>query len=639
MRRLSCKPAVDVAILLLGTAVSLGNARAEGLMDVPAAAPMAVTEGRDLQLNILIHERAVNLIGSFRRLPDGSLATTPKELREIGLLPPKGSEDSENLVALNQLPGVTYRVDEATQSVAITAPDRARVPYSVNLRPAFDESIPPPQRNYGGVLNYTLFASSDGPFWRDLKTFQGVSGAFDARVFSPYGTLSQSLIASTGSPSIDNFVRLDTKWTYSDMDQLITYRAGDVISGGLSWTRPYRLGGLQMQRSFGLRPDLVTMPIPSLSGSAAVPSTLDVYSQNAKVFSGPIPPGPFQLTNFPIVTGAGTASVVVSDALGRQAVTTLPFYASNQLLREGLYDFSGELGFARRFYGIESDNYDPRPMASLSARYGLTNWLTLEGHAEAGEGLFNGGAGATFSLGPIGVASLAAAGSQTGGRTGGLLNASLEMAYRGVSFYARTQRTIGDYEDIASVTAPVLDPKFKEFSYLSARVPKSLDQVSLGVPLPFDRSSLNLSYTQLESALGDRNRIVGLSYSRNIFANSTLFASAFKDLDDTKSFGVFAGISMPLGNDVTMTAGAQHTPNGPSSVVDAIKSERLEEGSYGWRVRDAEGSTVDRSASASYRSSFGRTEASVQQYGSNTRGTAQFDGSIVFAGGGLFFGN
>ncbi|WGD49262.1 hypothetical protein QA641_26925 [Bradyrhizobium sp. CB1650] len=284
MRRPSFKPAVDVAILLLAAAASLDHARADGLMDIPVASPaIIIPEGQDLQLNVVINDRGNGLIGSFKQLPDGSLAATPDELHAIGLLPPKGSEGSDRLVSLKGLPGITYRLDQATQSLFIVAPDGARVPHTINLRASSSDIIPEPQRSYGGVLNYTLFASSDGSFWRDLKTFQGLSGAFDARVFGPYGTLSQSLIASTVSPALDGFVRLDSTWTYSDMDQLITYRAGDVISGGLSWTRPYRLGGLQMQRSFALRPDLVTMPVPSLSGSAAVPSTLDVYSQNAKV--------------------------------------------------------------------------------------------------------------------------------------------------------------------------------------------------------------------------------------------------------------------------------------------------------------------------------------------------------------------
>ncbi|MGY3690167.1 outer membrane usher protein [Bradyrhizobium sp. USDA 3240] len=639
MRRLRFNPAVEMAILLVGLAAPATSAQAEGLMDIPKPTDrVAVTAERSLQLNVVINESPVNLIGSFQLRPDGSLAATPQELREIGLIPTDEAIGSDSLVRLDRLPGVSYRVDEAKQTVRITAPDAARAPHIVNVRPKADGHIGP-QRSYGGVLNYTLFASSDGAFWRDLKSFQGLSGAFDGRVFSPYGTFSQSAIASTVSPEFGGLTRLDSTWTYSDTESLITYRGGDTISGGLSWTRSVRLGGVQMQTNFALRPDLVTLPIPALSGSAAVPSTLDVYTQNVKTYTGSVPAGPFQVTNLPIATGAGTASVVLNDALGRQIVTTLPFYVSSQLLRVGLYDFSAELGFARRFYGIESHNYDARPVGSASVRYGLTNSLTLEGHAEGGAGLVNGGLGAAFSLGAFGAASFAVAGSQVGDRAGGLFNASLETSFWGLSLYARTQRTFGNYGDIASVTAPILDPKFGNSSFFSALVPKALDQVTFSMRLPFDRSNLGLSYTQLESALGDRNRIVGLSFSRTFFRDSTIFATAFKDIDAPRSFGIFAGISVPFRNDVTVSTGVQSGPTGTSVVTDAMKSERLETGSYGARVRDAEGSIPDRSARASYRASFGRIEAGVQQYGNATRATAQIDGSIAFAGGGVFFGN
>lgn len=639
MRQLSFNPGVEAVVLLVGLATSTTCARSEGLMDLPSPTDaVAATAERSLQLNVVINDSPVNLIGSFQQRPDGSLMTTPQELREIGLIPVEDAIGSDGLVRLGRLPGVTYRMDEAKQMIRITAPDLARAPHVINMRPQAGDYIEP-QRSYGGILNYTLFASSDGAFFRDLKSFQGLSGAFDGRVFSPYGTFSQSLIASTAAQELGGLTRLDSTWAYSDTESLITYRGGDTISGGLSWTRSVRLGGVQMQTNFALRPDLVTLPIPVLSGSAAVPSTLDVYTQNVKTFTGSVPAGPFQVANLPVATGAGTASVVLNDALGRQIVTTLPFFVSSQLLREGLYDVSAEAGFARRFYGVESNNYDARPVGSASVRYGLTNWLTLEGHAEGGAGLLNGGVGAAFSLGAFGAASLAVAGSRVGERTGGLFNASLEMSFWGVSLYARTQRTFGNYDDIASVTAPILDPKLSEFSFFNARVPKALDQVSFGLPLPFDRSNLNFSYTQLESALGDRNRIVGLSYSRNFLRDSTMYVTAFKDIDDSKSFGIFAGISVPFGSDVTVSTGVQSGPKGASVVTDAMKSERLEEGSYGARVRDAEGSTPNRAAAASYRASFGRVEAGVQQYGSNTRATAQIDGSIAFAGGGVFFGN
>src|SRR5690606_611725 len=99
----------------------------------------------------------------------------------------------------------------------------------------------------------------------------GVSGTLEGRLFSPAGVFENSL-----SFSNDDFRRLDTSWTYSDPNSMHTFRAGDLITSGLSWTRPTRLGGLQFQKNFDLRPGLITMPVPGFTGSAAVPSTVDV---------------------------------------------------------------------------------------------------------------------------------------------------------------------------------------------------------------------------------------------------------------------------------------------------------------------------------------------------------------------------
>ncbi|TIW05153.1 MAG: fimbrial biogenesis outer membrane usher protein, partial [Mesorhizobium sp.] len=85
--------------------------------------------------------------------------------------------------------------------------------------------------------------------------------------------------------------------------------------------------------------------------------------------------------------------------------------------------------------------------------------------------------------------------------------------------------------------------------FISTAPPRSLDQVSVSVPLKFDPSTLNFSYTQLETVEGDRSEILGLSFNRAI-GRASLFATAFKDLADEKSFGVFAGVSIPIGEDI-----------------------------------------------------------------------------------------
>jgi len=210
-------------------------------------------------------------------------------------------------------------------------------------------------------------------------------------------------------------LRLDSTWSYSDPDTLVTYRAGDTISSGLAWTRPIRLGGFQVQRNFALRPDLVTLPLPNVSGSAAVPSTVDVYVNDVRTISQDVSSGPFRISNVPIFNGDGDARVVVRDASGREVETTLPFIVSSKLLREGLVDYSIEAGFPRLDYGSRSDDYSKKPAGSASMRYGLSDRVTLEAHAEGTTGFGNAGIGAVYGIENIGLLSAAFSGSWRSG--------------------------------------------------------------------------------------------------------------------------------------------------------------------------------------------------------------------------------
>lgn len=644
------------ALLILG-ALGQSGSEARAIADPTADGGAGLTAtSRELQLEVIINGASTRLIGSFRQLPDGGIAAAPAETRAVGLRPTDDAVGPDGLVHLDRLRGIHIRLDEVEQRLYVTAGDAARMPNVVDLNPRQVRDMPQPLTSYGSVLNYTLFASSDNSFFSYPTRFNGVAGAFDGRIFSPLGTLSQSFQANSALSDL-GLVRLDTQWTYSDPNTLTTYRVGDTISGGLNWTRPVRLGGIQVQRNFALRPDLVTIPIPVLSGSAAVPSTIDVYTQNVKTYTGAIPAGPYEVTHMPIASGAGVAQVVLHDSLGRETVTSLPFYISGKLLAEGLYDFSAETGFARRLAGVESNNYDSRLMGSGSIRYGARSWLTLEGHFEGGAGLVNGGAGAVMSLGPFGAVSAAIAGSGVEGLRGALYNISIETGFRGYSLYARTERTLYDYRDIASITADCTAPigalcappgsatqgnlpgvPLGAVPFATVLPPKAVSQIGLGVPLPADASSLNVTYTQLTTALGDNTRVIGFSYSRSVPYGGTAFVSAFRTLDHG-GLGLFAGLSFPLGGNITVSTGVERANDGTRFVSSAVKTEEHQEGSYGWRVRDAEGATADRYAAASYRSPWGRIEGSVQQYGSATRGTAQVDGAIAAAGGGVFFTN
>ena len=49
--------------------------------------------------------------------------------------------------------------------------------------------------------------------------------------------------------------------------------------------------------------------MPSVSGSAAVPSTVDIYVNNLKTYSQDVGTGPYQINNLPL-SGGGTARIV-----------------------------------------------------------------------------------------------------------------------------------------------------------------------------------------------------------------------------------------------------------------------------------------------------------------------------------------
>jgi outer membrane usher protein len=280
-----------------------------------------------------------------------------RNLKLIGIKPAGAATGRDGAVSLNDLEDVAYRVEAETQRIYIIADDKARQPKRVDLDPHSGRERPKPQSSTGAIFNYSLFSSTNNLLDHDVKPFQGISGGFDARLFSPFGTINQSFTASLSNGELQGVKRLNTTWSYSDPERLVSYGAGDVITGGLAWTRPVYLGGMQIQRNFALRSDLVTLPMPLVSGSAAVPSTLEVYTGNVKTYSGEVPAGPFELANFPVITGAGEAQIVVRDTLGRETRTTLPFYTSSEQLRRGLFDFSVDIGFPRRNYGVESNDY------------------------------------------------------------------------------------------------------------------------------------------------------------------------------------------------------------------------------------------------------------------------------------------
>jgi outer membrane usher protein len=126
---------------------------------------------------------------------------------------------------------------------------------------------------------------------------------------------------------------------------------------------------------------------------------------------------------------------------------------------------------------------------------------------------------------------------------------------------------------------------------------------------------------------------------RPVFEQSSLVLSTSQEIGDTQDGLVYVGLHTPLGPRLAMNTSASTRDGENIGGVDLVKSESTEVGSYGWRVRDREGSVAERMASASYRGSAGRVEGRLLQFGDQIAASAQVEGGIAAVDGNIYVSN
>lgn len=637
----------------------MGHARAHALPADPDAAPAVPVSDTDvpdfapaltadlatdpdatapetgaLHLEVTINGQPTELIAGFQLMGDARLAATRAELRQLRIKVPEGPEDE--WLALSEIPDLAYIYDEARQSLALTLPPQALTPTRISATARDgDEAVSPSLA--GLVINYGAFGASAYQIDRNQAAYEGASLALDARAVSKWGVLRQSgLITATRLDDV-RATRLNTQWIFTDAKRSLSYRAGDILSGALAWTRSLRLGGVQLQRDFSSRPDLITMPLPAFSGTAALPSTVEVYVGNTRTYSTQVPSGPFDIQDVPVLAGGGTTRLVLRDASGQERVEEAEFFASSKLLSPGLADFSMEAGYARTDAGSDSFGYGSDPLVSASLRYGLRQNITLLGHAEAGAGLVNASAGANWLLGPWGLLTLGGGASRHEGATGKFLHAAWGREFGPISVDIASTRIFGEYRDLADITARELTVAEIAAGYQQGGTPRSADQMVIGTRLPWEAASLSLGLVHLETAQGQTSTIGSLSMSQGLPGGIAAFASTYMDLGESHDFGLYAGFSMELGRNRSATSSLSQTRSGLGATVDMGGTGTTRGGTeWDWRIAHAEGDYRANAAHVSYYASKADLRGQFTQQGNAAHANVTADGAFTVAGGGVY---
>jgi len=387
-------------LLLLFVGIGTNAASAQTAPPAHSSAPPAPSDDIVAYLlDVRVNGWASGIVGRFRQ--QGSrLAIRADQFESIGFrsnpaLVTKIGDVS--WIALDRLPGVSWKIDAHTQSIEITA--------SPSLLKESDYKLGsrgyrvPSHSDWGAMLSYDIYGQwspgSDGLY------APGLSANLDTKIFSPHFTASSNgLLTVSGGQT--RYVRLDSTIIFDSPDNSQSLRLGDSYTAGPSWVRTIRFGGVQWARNFSLRPDIVTSPVAKLSQDVAVPSTVDLFVNGIRSYSQAVSPGTIRLDDLPVATGSNTVDMVITDQSGRRTEVSLPFYSSSQLLAAGMTDFDVEAGFPRLSYTSQSNDYG-RLFASGTISRGINDHLTLRGYVAATRGYEGGALGATMRIGSLGV--------------------------------------------------------------------------------------------------------------------------------------------------------------------------------------------------------------------------------------------
>ncbi len=542
------------------------------------------------------------------RGPDGRLLLSAADFVRLRMNLPATApleRDGQAWYSPADIPGASIRIDEAKQLAVIHVPGGSFKATRVDAPNRVSPSLTP--ASPGAFFNYQLTAQQ--------VAGSRTSGAFtELGLFAGMGVLSQTSIARDDSFS-RNVTRLDTTFSRDFPDRLQTLSLGDAISDAGSWGNPVRFAGLRLSKNFSMRPDLLTSPLLSASGTATVPSTVDVFVNHQLVSSSELPPGPFIIDRLPFVSGTGDVSVVVRDALGREQVMTQSFYSSINLLAPGLTQWSLNLGKVREDYAIASNHYGAM-LASGSYRRGLSNWFTLEGHAEyLAQDAHAAGVNAYVGIGKLGTLNFTAAGGGNAQGSGMLTGIGYEFRGRRTSFLAST--LVAGYGFAQVGDAINASNRFKQ-----------RDVVQLGTSLG-PAGSLSLAWVHQTHRAAPAQQVLSLTHSVTFGRSGTLNLTLTRVHSSADSTGAYLVYVLPFGarQAATLSTLGGNGEGAPANEMIATLSSSAPVGpGNGWRLAGSSRGNYD----AAWRQQF--TAADIEVEAARNAG---IDGKLASLNGSL----
>ena len=596
-----------------------------------------------LFLNISINSNTSTDLISVHQDQDKKLYVRARDLKALRLKMDEHIPDSQ-WVCINELKGIQFKYLENEQSLNLQVPASMLTGYSVELsgQQTTSSGLLKMKPLNAAILNYSLYHT----ITNDESIFSGsAEGIFN----SALGNFSSGVLyngSNETSYSHEKWVRLESKWQYVDPEKVRIYTLGDFVSNSSDWGSSVRLAGFQWSSAYTQRGDIVTSALPQFSGSAALPSTLDLYVNQQKIYSGLVPSGPFDIKQLPFISG-NEVTLVTTDATGQQIITKKPYYFSSKILAKGINEFSVDVGVPRYNYGLYSNDYDDATFASGAIRYGYSNSLTLSGGAEAStDGLSNLGTGFAKNLFGVGVINADIAASQYKDENGYSALVGLEgRISKNISFNTSYRKVFDNYFDLARVS----QIRYLKDNQITSEPQNYLNYSALadeiiraGINYNFYPGySIYVGYNQIKYS-DNSYKLLSANLSGSLNKNWGFYSSAYKDYENHKDYGIYFALRYTPSTRVNAISSLSSDSGRLTYRQEVFVLSEPQVGSFGWGgyvERDQDAHANNASVYGSYRARAAYLTGRYNRIGDNDQVALSATGSLVAAAGRIFAAN
>jgi outer membrane usher protein FimD/PapC len=503
-----------------------------------------------------------------RRQDDGDFLLREQDLKSVGLLLPDGAAtviDGQQYRPLRSLPGMQFAFNEKTLMLELTAAPVLLPKQIFDFQPKRSPGVYFPKET-GGFLNYGIAYTAGNSF-----AFESLQVANELGVrWSNYLFFSSS--SYTHQPSEDRFVRQMTNVTYDTRPTMQRAILGDfLVPTSGAFGSGLLLGGISFSKVYRIDPYFLYYPTARVSGDVSLPSSAEVYLDGIRIRTEKISPGDYDFRNIRDFNGRKDVTVIIRDPFGREERITQPYYFTDTILREGLHEYSYNLGFRREDFGEESNRYGPLAFSAFH-NYGASDSLTVGARAEGDKEFANLGPQASYRATRAGQFTVTLAGSVAkGGGAGGAAAFSHE------------------YQDRRLATWLLFVGQSIDFATFGGGNPSDRLRYLAGAGASYGTAStgfLSLDYAVRGRQEGPDLRVASARYTKNILASLNLQLS-FTDARERESVNTwFAGMTYYPWTDTSLSASYRRAEDTNIYTVQAQKNQPVGEG-WGYRVTAA----------------------------------------------------